>query len=304
MSLEDHVIGKEIGAYRVVSLLGQGGMGRVYEVEHSCLHVRFALKLLPRDLCTEQAIDSFRREAEVMAKLSHHHIIRVDDFGIHDGQYWLRMELAEGTSVGNEKARSLRDFAAVYGGRIEQRKLALVISDVLNGLAYAHQKGVVHRDLKPANILLCSDAAKISDFGLVRIVGEDWLQEQAERSFRASMSIGDAQTMGINDSSTLAAALVGTYEYMSPEQRAGSEAMLQSDVYSVGLLIYRLLTGRSLGMKTPSQLDSSLSDAWDDFLLTALEHDPRERYVDGVAMMDAFESVIQALGIGGIVGRR
>jgi serine/threonine protein kinase len=287
--------GDRLGQYTVVRLLGAGGMGEVYEVEHRTLELRYALKLLPDTLDWQGiTLERFRREAKVMARLDHPHILKVDDFGETDDRYWLRMELAAGVGAcaGSEKpVVSLQDLADAYGGKVPQSEWLPIVRQILEGLQYAHARGVIHRDLKPANILLTEDGgticAKIADFGLVRLVGEDWVRSQAQLSVQRSMSMGDAPTVGgaradeAEGASTRA--LLGTFEYMSPEQKRGEEADARSDLYAVGLMTYRLLTSRNLGMKTPSQIDPELAREWDAFVASALEEELSERMPDAAS---------------------
>ncbi len=272
--------GTMLGQYRIVRLLGRGGMGEVYEAEHTTLARRFALKLLPVDFAARSgALDRFRREAQVMANLDHPNIVRVDDFGETDGRYWLRMELVEG--------QSLQQFLAAFDGKIPQRWLLGILRQVCAGLTYAHGHGAVHRDIKPANILVRRDecataeneiAAKIADFGLVRVMGEDWVRSQVQLSVQRSLSMGDRHTAAkdaVDGTSTRS--LLGTYEYMSPEQKNGIDADERSDIYALGIMTFRLLTGQGLGLKLPSRIDPSLARAWDTLVERCLESDPSVR---------------------------
>ena len=295
--------GTQFGQYRIIRLLGRGGMGEVYEAEHRVLELRYALKLLPPDFAGRPgALQRFEREAKVMANLEHPNIIRVDDFGETDGRYWLRMELAAGAMRAGKPLTSLADYAEAHGGKIGQHLFAGMLEHILDGLAYAHERGVVHRDLKPANILLVVDAAgetlvKVADFGLVKLVGEEWLQSQAQISVDGSPSIGEQDTVGAAQAGSSTRSLLGTYEYMSPEQKRGEEADERSDVYSIGLMTFRLLTGRtSPGLRTPSQIDRELVPAWDDLALRALEEDPAERYRNVNAVLAQLSEIHGALG--------
>ena len=276
--------GAVLGQYRILRPLGRGGMGEVYEVEHGTLERRYALKLLPPDFAAQPgALERFRREAKVMANLDHPNILKVDDFGEAEGRYWLRMELVEGirrSESGGRKAEesdrivSLQDLADANGGRIEQRMLAGILRQILDGLAYAHGRGAVHRDLKPSNILLAkleignsklgepasspvssfkfpvsSATILISDFGLVRLVGEEWVRGQAQVSVQRSLSLGALKTLPGTDAISAGSStrsMLGTYEYMSPEQKRGEDATPQSDLYAVGLMAFKLLTGQNL----------------------------------------------------------
>jgi hypothetical protein len=283
--------GTIFGQYRFVRLLGRGGMGEVYEAEHRVLQRRYALKLLPEDFGTRtEAVRRFEREAAVMANLEHAHIIRVDEFGETGSRYWLRMELVHGVEP---EVVTLGDYAAQRGGKFEQGEFAVILKQILDGLAYAHGKGVVHRDLKPGNILLEKDASgnlhvKISDFGLARVIGEEFIRSQAQVSGTRSMgamkrSLGDEPTL---PEGTSTRALLGTWEYMSPEQRRGEEADARSDVYAVGLICYRLLTGQELGRKAISEF--GVNPAWDGFVDKALEQKREARYASGGVMLESF----------------
>ncbi len=287
--------GEVFGQYRVVRVLGKGGMGQVYEVQHTTLSRRYALKLLSEEvLRPSNALESFRCEAKVMANLEHPNIVRVDEFGETAGRYWLRMELADGIDGTSEfltkkfesprdRLLSLTDLTKACGGKVSQEMLLPILRQILDGLAYAHAQGVVHRDLKPSNILLHGEdgsvpLAKISDFGLVKLAGEEWSKTVVVLRDRRSTSVHDQPTMGHDMASTSSEPLLGTYQYMSPEQKRGDEADERSDLYAIGLIIYHLLTGEELGMRTPSQLDSSIDPAWDAIVIKALENRPDKRF--------------------------
>lgn len=296
--------GQAFGQYRVIRFLGRGAMGAVYEVEHTTLARSYALKLLPVGFVSRpDAVNRFRREARVMANLQHPNIVHVDDFGDTNGRYWLRMELMKGlaqrsrpsghSDLRNEKGNAkrvvtLQDLAETYDDGIPQEMLLPILKQILSGLTYAHDHGAIHRDLKPSNILLSERPgkdgshtftninAKIADFGLVLLVGQEWLRSQAEVSVQRSMSIGQ-QTTG-QPEATGARSLLGTYEYMSPEQKRGEDADVRSDLYSLGVMVYRLLTGRGLGMRPPSQVHEELVPEWDKLISRATEEDRADRH--------------------------
>jgi formylglycine-generating enzyme required for sulfatase activity/serine/threonine protein kinase len=320
--------GQDFDEYRVVRLLGRGGMGEVYEVEHRELRTRHALKLINREIVARpDSGERFRREARVMAQLRHRHIVHVDDFRQSHGRAWLRMELIEGSEgVGS----SLADRLKAEGGKLPEAEAREILRQVLEGLAYAHGQGVVHRDLKPANVLLEQGAegggqgaegggqraegrgqgaeggdtpalrALIADFGLVKLAGEQWIHSQVQKSVARSMSMSDRETVGIDQASasdssrptgsggTSTKALLGTYAYMSPEQKKGEEADARSDVYAVGLMAYQMLTGaESIGMKAPSRLSPEISTAWDAWVEKATEPNAAERFADAGEMLAA-----------------
>ena len=286
----------QFGQYRIVRLLGRGGMGEVYEAEHSTLLRRYALKLLPPDFAARPgALARFRREAQVMANLEHANIVRVDEFGETDGRYWLRMELVEGTELEGRSVASLDELAEARGGKIPQGELAAIVRQILDGLAYAHGHGAIHRDLKPSNILLSESGAKIADFGLVRLVGEEWLRTNAEQSVHSSVSVGDAPTAAATAGSSTVS-LLGTYEYMSPEQKGAEEVDARSDIYSLGLIVYRLLTGRrELGFKEPSELDPALAPGWDPMVVQALEPERDSRTPDCATLLSQLGVLMQQI---------
>jgi tRNA A-37 threonylcarbamoyl transferase component Bud32 len=286
-------IGQTFGDYEVLQTLGRGGMGEVYAVRHAATGRRYALKLLTEELAADPAsVERFRREARVMSTLQHPHIVRVDDFGETQGRYWLRMELVE--ALPGKSSLTLAELAGALGGKLPQADLAEILDQVLIGLIHAHGRGVVHRDLKPSNIMVCetdgSVLAKITDFGLARAVGEDWLLSRAQASFARSMSMGDARTEAPT-SQDAGCGLVGTYEYMSPEQRRGEAADVRSDLYAIGLIAYRLLTGRQLSLRRPSELDPHVSREWDAFIARAMEEAPADRYASAMEMRKALGPV-------------
>jgi serine/threonine-protein kinase len=281
-------------------------MGEVYEVEHETLGLRYALKLLPNNFAGQPgALERFRREARVMAQLQHPNILKVDDFGETGGRYWLRMELAGGVEErrgargegGGQRGEvrgtgvSLQDLAEARGGRIPQEELVEILKQILEGLAYAHGHGAIHRDLKPSNILLSGGMVKIADFGLVRLVGEEWVRSQAQISVQRSLSMGDLRTLQKEGEGTSTRSMLGTYEYMSPEQKRGEEATEQSDLYAVGLMAFKLLTGQNPGLKPPSRIDRELVQKWDALLEKALEERAGERWANAKMMAEELADI-------------
>jgi len=268
-SLEGHTLGK----YRILQPLGQGGMARVYRAFHPHLNRFVAVKVLRSDLAEqEEMLARFRREAQAVAALRHPHIIQVFDFDTQDDLYYMVMELVEGDTL---KAR-MNDYRA-RGERIPLAESVRILLDVLDGLAYAHEAGVIHRDLKPANILLTrSGQAVLSDFGIAQIIG--------------------------GTQHTTTGMLMGTLHYMAPEQ--GMErGDRRSDIYSMGVMFYEMLIGRppydadtplAILMKhindplpLPRTLRPEIPSALESVIFRALAKSPAERFQTAADMADA-----------------
>ncbi len=201
--------------YRVVRWIGAGTVGTVHEVEHVGLRVRFAMKLMsPRLFGVPGAAERFHREARSVAGIDDPRIVRVTDFGHHEGRPFLVMERLEGQTLG----------AAWHAGAIDPRGLVELMIDVLEGLAAAHARGLVHRDIKPENLFVVRDAlgrrrAKILDFGLVKLA-------QPEDAVKTAQG-----------------AVFGTPRYMAPEQATGDEVDRRTDLYAVAVILHELLSG-------------------------------------------------------------
>jgi serine/threonine protein kinase len=197
------------GRYRIVSLLGEGGMGAVYSADDLKLGQRVALKYIPRDLADDTAAyERICREVRVGRQLSHPNICRIFDIAEAGGHRFIAMEYIDGEDL----ASLLRRI-----GRLPPDKAAAVVRDIAAGLAAAHDRGIVHRDLKPANVMIDGEGrARITDFGL-------------------AAAIGDAASRG---------EMAGTPAYMAPEQIAGGEATPRSDIYALGLIAFEMFRGR------------------------------------------------------------
>jgi serine/threonine protein kinase/tetratricopeptide (TPR) repeat protein len=197
--------------YQVIEELGRGGMGRVYKVFDTEVREKLALKLLnPEIAADEQTIERFRNELKLARTISHRNICRMHDLGREEGAYYITMEYVPG--------EDLKSFIHRVGA-LPIGKAVTVARQVCEGLAEAHRVGVVHRDLKPQNIMIDRDGnARIMDFGIARSV----------------------RAKGI----TGANMMIGTPEYMSPEQVDGKEADARSDIYSLGIVLFEMLTGR------------------------------------------------------------
>jgi len=269
------VIGTTVSRYRILSKLGGGGMGVVYEAEDSELGRRVAIKFLPDGTASSgDALERFKREARAASALNHPHICTIHDVGVHEGQPFLVMERLEGDTLRHR-----------IGGRgmpvDDVVKLGEQIADALDA---AHRAGIVHRDLKPANLFVTSRGdAKILDFGLAKF------------GTAASGSAVDAAAPTVEgEFFTEAGTTLGTVAYMSPEQARGQAVDARSDLFSLGVVLYEMATGRLpfrggstadffaaiLGHDPtpPRELNPDIPPKLEDAILKALDKDPSLRY--------------------------
>jgi tRNA A-37 threonylcarbamoyl transferase component Bud32/tetratricopeptide (TPR) repeat protein len=223
---EDPLVGRLIAErYRVLSPLGRGGMGAVYRVEHVMLKKELALKFLHPELGRlDEVARRFEREAEAAARLDHPNIIAVTDFGrTADGMLFLVMELLQGQSL----TELIRPNGA--GRPLPVERALHIVRQILRALEHAHASGIVHRDLKPDNVMLIArdgdeDVVKLLDFGIAKMIAP------------ADGEPGQALTQ--------AGVVFGTPEYLSPEQAMGEDADQRADLYSAGIVLYEMLTGK------------------------------------------------------------
>jgi serine/threonine protein kinase/cytochrome c-type biogenesis protein CcmH/NrfG len=214
--------GTKLGPYEILAPIGAGGMGEVYKARDSRLGREVAVKVLPERLAGDpQALARFEREAQAVAALSHPSILVLHDVGAHEGIAYAVTELLEGKTLRDRLSRSALPW----------RKTVELGADLAQGLAAAHSKGITHRDLKPDNIFLTSEGrVKILDFGLAR-----WEPKLSEQDATITLAEREGQTE--------AGTVMGTVGYMSPEQVRGEKAEAASDLFSLGCVLYEMVTG-------------------------------------------------------------
>lgn len=267
--------GRSFGPYRIVAPLGAGGMAAVYEAYQPAVDRHVALKVLPRHFAQDQEfIGRFEQEAKILASLQHPHILPVHDFGESDGFTFIVMPFI--------KTGTLADI-------IDQQPLPLdqiirVISQVGDALDYAHARGLVHRDVKPSNILIDERGnCLLADFGIAKIL------EGA-------------------DNLTATGGLVGTPKYMSPEQGMGQSVDGRSDIYSLGVVLYEMATGRvpyeaetpvAVVVKhirdplpLPRTLNTTMPEALERVILRAMHKEPSERFATAAAMIEMIAPIV------------
>lgn len=277
------------GRYQLRDLLGEGGMASVYLAYDSALDRQVAIKTLHTELGREQSFrERFRREAQAVAKLQHTNIVSVFDTGEDElgGALmpYIVMEYVEGEPLGSVLQADIRNY-----GAMPAEKALKVTGDVLAALDTSHEMGLVHRDIKPGNVMVTKrGVVKVMDFGIAR-----------------------AMQSGVT-SMTQTGMVVGTPQYLSPEQALGRGVDARSDLYSVGIMLFQLLTGRipfdadsPLAIAyahvqeepvAPSSINRSITPAMDALVARALKKNPNERFPSAAAMQDEITRVLNAGG--------
>jgi len=220
--------GTKLGPYEILSPLGAGGMGEVYRARDTRLGRDVAIKILPQHLTEKaDARQRFEREARAVSSLNHPHICVLYDIGHQDGTDFLVMELLEGETLAKRLEKGPLATA-------ELLRIAIQIADALDK---AHRQGILHRDLKPSNIMLTKGGAKLMDFGLAK--ASDAAGAPMLSSLTQSLNLS-AKTTPVTAEGTI----VGTFQYMAPEQMEGKEADARSDIFSFGAVLFEMATGK------------------------------------------------------------
>ena len=277
--------GENVGPYRIIEQLGQGGMASVFKAYHPALDRYVAIKVLhPAFMEDPSFLSRFQREARVVAKLEHPHIVPIYDFAEHRGQPYLVMKFIEGRTL---KAR-------LAEGPLSKGEALRVVEAIGSALAYAHAQGVLHRDIKPSNVLLSPDGSiYLADFGLARIA-------------QAGASTLSKDVM------------LGTPQYISPEQAKGIQELDEgTDIYSFGVVLYELVVGRVpfnadtpfsiihdhiyTPLPLPRKVNPKVPEVMEQVLLKALAKERADRFEDVHALVEAFKGAV--LGVDASVGK-
>jgi serine/threonine protein kinase len=271
-------VGRQLLHYRLIEKIGEGGMGVVWKAEDTRLHRHVALKLVPEvSAQDEQAVDRHLREARAASALNHPHICSIHDIGEFEGSRFIVMELLEG--------QSLQDR---IGGKALVVETAVdLATQIADALAAAHDKGIVHRDIKSANIFVVGDQtasphAKMLDFGLAKLAGGPTHPSSPDDPTRTELD------------RTAPGSVVGTVAYMSPEQALGKELDHRTDIFSLGVVLYEMITGRrafagntsaavfdailNRAPTAPVELNARVPGELQRIVHKALEKDPDLRY--------------------------
>jgi len=271
------MIGQTLGNYRILEKLGEGGMGAVYLADDISLERHVAIKIISPLLARRSELMArFRVEAIAQARLNHSNIVTIHSFDQQNDVYYIVMEYVEGKTL----KKLIRDR-----GKIPEQEALIIISRLLDGLSYAHARGVLHRDIKPANIFVTPEnIVKIGDFGIAKVQGIDGL--------------------------TRVGARLGTPLYSSPEQIRGEKLNAAADIYSVGVTLFEMLTGAlpfanvsgsdfeiqqahlERAPSRPSALNPKISASVDTLVLKSLAKSPPARYLNTAAFKEAVETIL------------
>ena len=307
MSTDLPIIGRTLASrFHITALLGEGGMATVYRGTQEAEPTELAIKIMNADLARDDKfVKRFRREARSAARLDHPCSVQIIDYGVEDGMPFIAMELLTGA-----------DLALIlhHEKRLPEVRAARIMADVLSVLEAAHREGIVHRDLKPENIMIARstddsglDRVKVLDFGIAKILEPDARSARAERP---DPDAAPPSSLG-RSALTMMGTIVGTPEYMSPEQSRGGIIDARSDLYSCGVLLYHLVTGKvpflaELPFETamlhitatperPSAVTPGIHRGLEALILKAMEKSPDARPGTAKEMEEALRALIPEL---------
>ena len=273
--------GQMLGPYRIINQVGRGGMATVYKAYQPSVDRYVAIKVLPSQLAESREFATrFQQEARIIAKLEHPHILPVFDYGESDGVAYFVMRYMDAGTL-KEKM--------IEGRPLPLQEIDRLFTQLANALSYAHSKGIVHRDLKPANILIDSHGnVFLTDFGIAKL-----LESASPRLTQTD-------------------AIMGTPAYISPEQAQGQTVDQRSDIYSLGIILYEMVTGSvpftaetplavlfkhiSDPLPPPSLVKPDIRPSIEQVLLKALAKDPRDRFATAAEFVAAWERALQTAG--------
>lgn len=273
-----NLTGQTVDRYHILEQIGEGGMAIVYKAYDTRLEREVAIKIIRKEAFPPESIDRifkrFEREAKSLARLSHPNIVKVHDYGEYEGCPYLVMEYHPGGTL-----------KAMLGKPLHWNDVSKLLIPIANALGYAHQKGILHRDVKPSNILITeNNEPMLTDFGIAKM-----------------LEMSDGQTL------TGTGLGVGTPDYMAPEQGLGKEVDGRVDIYSLGVILYELVTGRKPytadtplavlfkhmtdPLPRPSEVFHGISEDLEKVILKALAKDPKNRYQSMAELASAIENI-------------
>jgi serine/threonine-protein kinase len=281
MQQQDELIGTTLGNHRIIAVLGQGGMARVYKAYQENLDREVAVKVLPPWYAADRSfVERFNLEARLVARLSHPNIVTVHDANEQNGHLYIVMQLVDGGTLKNRldllhRSRKIMDLAEAVP----------IFTQLASALTYAHEQGVIHRDIKPVNVLMDRSGRPIlSDFGIAKVLAST------------------------ESNLTRPGAGVGTPEYMSPEQCQGGAVDGRADIYALGVMLFEALTGRPPFQGAnypalahshiyempprPGLLNPTLAPAVEQIILTALMKNPQQRFQRADDLAEALQKTL------------
>ena len=304
----ENLAGRRISHYRILQLLGGGGMGVVYQAEDLKLGRRVAIKFLPAEMASDpRAFDRMEREARAASALEHPNICPIYELGEHEGQPFIVMQLLEGQTL-----REWIEASADLNTGERLRTLLLLGTQIADGLQTAHQKGIIHRDIKPANIFITTrDEAKILDFGVAKFLGAT---DDLSGGALPADGIPRETSTGQNQALTQTGASMGTPRYASPEQVRGEKLDARTDLFSFGLVLYETATGdqaftgksateiRGAVINQPTvpvrQLHPELPAELERIISKALEKERELRYQTAADLRDDLKGLLREMDSG------